>query len=160
MRRFLSSLLGFILLLIVWMQPAQAASTILPSASETADCESILEEWNLAYMGEGVEGETSGYAALEEIGDGETMLGCAIRTGEIRFWMIPLFVNYVLEFLIGLAGLIAVLMVVIGGYYYIYGAITDDKEKGKTIISYALGGFMLVLSSWFLVNLLLLAVSA
>lgn len=157
MRRFFSSLLVLTLFLAVWVQPAYAASTILPTAADDVSCEFILDAWEEAYMGE--DGSSGGYTALPTEAP-DTMLACAIRTGDIHFWMIPLYVNYVLEFLIGLAGLIAVLMVVIGGYYYIYGAITDDKEKGKTIITYALGGFMLVLSSWFLVNLLLLAVSA
>ena len=96
--------------------------------------------------------------------DGDAMtrdfLGCAIKLGQVKFWMIPYFVNYVLEFMINIAGVLVVLMIIIGGYYYIYGAVTDDKEKGKAIITYAIGGYVLVLSSWFIVNAILLAVSS
>ncbi len=47
-------------------------------------------------------------------------------------------------------------MILVGAYYYIAGGISEDKEKGKTIIKYAIGGFVLVLASWTLVNVLLL----
>ena len=73
--------------------------------------------------------------------------------------MVPYFVNYALEFVINVAGILVVLMIVIGGYFYIYGAVSEDKDKGKTIITYAIGGYVLVLTSWFIVNALLLAVT-
>lgn len=98
---------------------------------------------------------------LNDIGvdKGEEILGCAIRSGYMKFWMLPFFILFALEFLIELSGAFAVLMVMVGAYYYIAGGLTDDKEKGKTIITYALGGFVLVLASWALVNLLLLALT-
>lgn len=90
----------------------------------------------------------------------EAILGCALKTGEIQFWMVPYFVVFALEFVIDLAGLIVVLMIMVGGYYYIAGGLTDDKEKGKTIIMHALGGFVLVLTSWIIVNIILLALTS
>lgn len=89
----------------------------------------------------------------------QELLGCALKTGQLKFWMIPYFVTFALEFIINVAGVLVVLMIVVGGYYYIYGAVTDDKEKGKTIIEYAIGGYALVLVSWFVVNAVLLAVT-
>lgn len=89
----------------------------------------------------------------------EELLACAVKSGEIKFWMIPHFVNYALDFVIRVAGVLVVLMIVVGGYYYIYGAVTDDKEKGKTIVTYAIGGYVLILTSWFIVNAVLLAVT-
>lgn len=95
-----------------------------------------------------------------EKSDIEAILGCALKSGEIQFWMVPYYVIFALEFVIELAGLIVVLMIMVGAYYYIAGGLTDDKEKGKTIITYALGGFVLTLSSWILVNILLLALTS
>ncbi len=90
----------------------------------------------------------------------EAILGCALKSGEIQFWMVPYYVIFAMEFVIELAGLIVVLMIMVGGYYYIAGGLTQDKEKGKTIITYAIGGFVLTLSSWILVNILLLALTS
>ncbi len=87
------------------------------------------------------------------------MLACGLKSGNMHFWMVPYFVNYALEFVINVAGILVVLMIVVGGYFYIYGAVTEDKEKGKTIITYAIGGYVLVLTSWFIVNAVLLAVT-
>lgn len=92
--------------------------------------------------------------------DIEAILGCALKTGEIQFWMVPYYVIFAMEFVIELAGLIVVLMIMVGAYYYIAGGLTQDKEKGKTIITYAIGGFILTLSSWILVNILLLALTS
>ena len=92
--------------------------------------------------------------------DIEALLGCALKTGNIQFWMVPYYIVFALEFVIELAGLIVVLMILVGAYYYIAGGLTDDKEKGKTIITHALGGFVLTLSSWIIVNIILLALTS
>ncbi len=92
--------------------------------------------------------------------DIEAILGCALKSGNIQFWMVPYFVVFALEFVIDLAGLIVVLMILVGAYYYIAGGLTDDKEKGRTIITHAIGGFILVLCSWIIVNIILLALTS
>lgn len=84
---------------------------------------------------------------------------CAVKTGYIKMWMLPFFIAWILEFIINLAGLISILMIMIGAYYYIAGGLTDDKEKGKTIIKYAIGGLVLTMLSWVIVQVLLLAVT-
>lgn len=126
------------------------ANSVLPEAGDEYYCEAIFKYGDPSLVQEEFAKDDSDWSGL---------LGCAIKTGQVKFWMIPYFVNYVLEFAINIAGVLVVLMIVIGGYYYIYGAVTDDKEKGKTIIMYAIGGYVLVLSSWFIVNAILLAVS-
>ncbi|MFT7183959.1 MAG: hypothetical protein ACI9QC_000285 [Oceanicoccus sp.] len=60
----------------------------------------------------------------------------------------------------GIAGLLSVLMILVGAYYYIAGGISDDKEKGKTIIKFAIGGLILTSLAWILVNFLLLLITA
>lgn len=89
----------------------------------------------------------------------EFWLGCAIKSGQIKFWMIPYFINYALDFVLSIAGLISILMILVGAYYYIAGSLSDDKETGKTIIQYALLGLVIALSSWSVINLLLLALT-
>ena len=141
---------------------ANAANTLLPEGGETVknktieQCITAVNDWTAAYAEEGYTGLKDGYGDLSK----EEMMACALKSGNMSFWMVPFFINNVLEFIIALAGLITVLMILIGAYYYIGGGVTDDKEKGKTIIKYALGGFVLVLSSWVLVNVLLLVLTA
>ncbi|MFA5855216.1 MAG: pilin [Candidatus Gracilibacteria bacterium] len=122
-----------------------AAAGLLPEAK---NCETLMttnESWE-----EDIKKADADYAAI---------LGCAIQNGEVHFWMLPYFVKYILGFVVSLSGLVIVLMIIVGAYYYIAGGLTDDKEKGKTIIKYALYGFVLILCSWTLVNVLLLALT-
>ena len=64
-----------------------------------------------------------------------------------------------LEWVINLAGLISVLMILVGAYFYIWGGLGDDKTKGKQVIMYAIGGLVLTTVAWFLVNVILLAIT-
>ncbi len=87
------------------------------------------------------------------------LLGCAINSGRITLAMIPYFITYFSNFLLGMAGLIAVLFVVLGGYRYVIGGLTEDKEKGKQTIMHALMGFGLSLLAWAIVNIVMAAVT-
>lgn len=139
-----------------------AATSVLPQTSdEWFNCDRTDETywpiWESIFNDSDYLKEVLDTATKDQI---EAILGCALKTGEVQFWMVPYFVVFALEFVIDLAGLIVVLMIVVGGYYYIAGGITDDKEKGKTIITHALGGFVLVLTSWIIVNIILLALTS
>lgn len=81
------------------------------------------------------------------------ILGCAIQLGRIRLFMIPFFITYIIQFLLGIAGILAVLFVVFGGLKYVLGGLTEDKESGKKIITHALVGLLVALSAWIIVNL-------
>ena len=87
------------------------------------------------------------------------VLGCGIKTGRIGFWMVPYFVTYLINFLLGLSGLICVLFIVIGGYRYVVGGLTEDKEKGKHTIRDALMGMGIALLAWTIVNVIINAVT-
>lgn len=146
---------------------ALAVDTVLPGAGEDVSdyltpeqCGDAVDAWSREYAELGYYGLPDTLSVEGYDMTSEDMMACALKSGNMSFWMIPFFVNNVLEFIIGLAGLIAVLMIMVGAYYYIAGGVTDDKEKGKTIIKYALGGFILVLVSWTLVNILLLFLTA
>lgn len=90
---------------------------------------------------------------------GET-IGCALKVGKIRLYMIPYFVTFLIQFLLSIAGLIAVLFVVIGGYQYVVGGVTEDKEKGKKTIQQALIGLVVSLSAWIIVNFIQIALTS
>ncbi len=82
------------------------------------------------------------------------VLGCAIKYGLVQLWMFPFFLVQLLEFLVALAGMLCMFFIVLGGYHYIYGGITDEKEKGKKTVMYAIMGFIVVLVSWIVINII------
>jgi hypothetical protein len=81
-------------------------------------------------------------------------LACAIKTGKLRLWMLPYFVQYIANFFIGVSGVISMLFVVLGGFWYMTGGITDGKDKGKKTIFYALVGLVITLLAWIIVNVI------
>lgn len=83
------------------------------------------------------------------------ILGCAIKTGDIKLWMIPYYIRYILELIIGLAGLVSVGGIVYGGYFYLFSGITEDKEQGKNAIKNAIIGIVLSLTAWAIVNIVI-----
>jgi hypothetical protein len=62
------------------------------------------------------------------------------------------FFNYLLKTVIGLAGILAVLMIVIGGIQYVSTDSWSGKDSGKKRIQAALGGLLLALSSYLILN--------
>lgn len=82
-----------------------------------------------------------------------SILACGIRTGAMKLWMIPYYIRFMLEFVISLAGLIAVAGTVYGGYLYMFGGISDEKEKGKKAIMYGVIGMIMTLVAWAVVNI-------
>lgn len=140
-----------------------AATSVLPETSdEYFECDPSNESdwgfWKALFEGDSDYVKEIIDAAPKE--DVEAILGCALKSGEVQFWMVPYYIVFIMEFVVQLAGLIVILMIMVGAYYYTAGGLTDDKEKGKTIITYAIGGFVLTLSSWILVNILLLALTS
>ena len=83
------------------------------------------------------------------------ILGCGIKTGDIFLWMIPYYIRYILEFIIGLAGIIAIGGIIFGGYLYLFASISESKERGKLTIIYGLGGFIITLIAYAVVNIVL-----
>lgn len=120
---------------------------ILPGTEETAEnCKTKLDEFQTNFETKIQEFNTN------QNGYRTTILGCAVKTGRIELWMIPYYITYSVQFILTIAGTICVLFILIGGYYYIFGGISDDKEKGKNTIKYAIIGFIVVLMAWILVN--------
>ncbi len=72
---------------------------------------------------------------------------------QFELYDIPCYATYLIEVLVYFAGGIAILFVVIGGYQYMLGGVTEDKEAGKKTLLYAIGGFALVVLAWTIVNI-------
>lgn len=89
----------------------------------------------------------------------QDILSCALERGELHLWMLPYFVTGIVNFLIYIAGTIAVLFVLLGGFWYMTGGLTDDKEKGKKTITYALMGLVITLLAWIIVNIIMVQVT-
>ena len=138
------------------------SGTVLPETSGSMEeCETISRYVNL-HSGE----VKNAIGARESIAvpgafivKPNDFLGCAIKTGDIKLWMIAFYIRYLLEFVIGLVGLISVGGVIYGGYFYLFSGITEDKEKGKNAIKNAIIGIVLSLSAWAIVNIVMALVT-
>lgn len=144
-----------------------ASGTVLPGGSKSASayldeaqCKSAVEAWIQEYEKKGLNGLPETISVEDYDTTSDDMLSCAIKSGYIKFWMVPFFIRNIMQWLISIAGLISLLMTMVGAYYYIYGSLTDDKDKGKTIIKYALGGLILTTLAWVIVNVILLAITS
>ena len=98
-------------------------------------------------------------AKLKDRKDVSKILGCGIITGDIHMWMVPYYIRYLLEFIIGIAGLIAVGGIVYGGFVYIFSGVSEDTDKGKKAITYGIIGMVLTLLSWAIVNIVIALVT-
>lgn len=76
----------------------------------------------------------------------------SFQTGNFQLWQLTDYAFYLVELLVFFAGGIAVLFIVIGGYQYMIGAVSEDKEAGKKTLGFALGGFAVCLLAWLIVS--------
>ena len=115
------------------------SSTVLPKVTKEVDCNSLLNAFN----------NLGGTIASNDT------LACAITTGRISLPMVPFFIKYFSNYLLGLVSLVALLFTVIGGFMYTASGLTDSKDKGKKYITNALMGMALAFLSWSIVNVIL-----
>lgn len=87
-------------------------------------------------------------------------LASKIRCGLMQMGDIPYYIKHALEFFIWLAGTVAVIMVMVGGYQYAIGGITENKEQGKKTITAALIGLMVTLVAWVIINVVQAIITA
>lgn len=145
-------------------QAGDTGGTVLPVTQfdDIKDCERVMFHVNIDVdtvkkivtkrESQALEGITPPVTAND-------ILGCAIKTGDIKLWMVPFYVRYILEFVIGVAGLLVVGGIVYGGYLYLFGALTEQKEQGKKAIINSLIGLVLSLSAWAIVSIVIQFVS-
>jgi hypothetical protein len=120
--------------------------TILPAVEEGVDCKTTLDE--LETRKNPVEDFKSNDQSYRD-----TILACGIKTGRIHFWMVPHYIVYVIEFLVGISGVVAILFLVVAAFRYIFaGAAEGQREAAKTSIKNALLGLVIVFASWIVVN--------
>lgn len=173
MKKIICSLVvGFILSIQLFAVPvfAQGLGTLIPKAEENFVCADQYEETEQDVNGKKMivkslvrKGEMS---ILEEKEDPaktfresddqyrNSILACGIETGKIHFWMIPYYVVNFIEFLIGIAGLIAILFLVIAGYQFVISGATDKRDAAKGTVMHALTGLVIVLVAWVVVNII------
>ena len=91
---------------------------------------------------------------VEGYGDVCIGLADAIRTGNLHLRQLSCFIKYFSQTLIGIAGTLAVIFVIIGGYRLVFGA-DAAKDDAKRTILYALIGLAVSLLAWILVDIVL-----
>lgn len=149
---------------------AFAQGTILPETSIelVGECQVVmLEVEKHMFVVKKEVFEDRGFYTLEgfdEITGGDPInstdiLGCGIKTGDISLWMIPYYIRYVLEFVIAIAGLIAIAGIVYGGYLYLFAGFSDNKDQGKKAIIFGIVGFAMTLLAFALVNIVIALVT-
>ncbi len=89
-------------------------------------------------------------------GTGGACMGLAtmIQTGNIHLRNLPCFVKFFTQTLVGVAGSLAVIFVMIGGYRYVVDS-DENKDKAKKTITYALIGLAISLLAWVIIDLVL-----
>jgi hypothetical protein len=83
------------------------------------------------------------------------VLACGIKTGSIHLWMIPYYIRYILQFIIGMSGLAAVGGIIYGGYMYLFAGVSSEKDQGKKAIQYGIIGMVMTLVAWAFVNIII-----
>ena len=135
-----------------------ASAQILPKSAETFKCKGsdgkLDPPVNAAFQG------IDAFKTAVKDGGLDNYLGCAIKTGKIRLFMMPFFVTYLIQFLLQIAGLIAVLFIVFGGFKYVTGGLIEDKESGKKAVLHAIIGLLVALSAWIVVNFIQMALTS
>lgn len=62
------------------------------------------------------------------------------------------YINGLYKLAVAAASVLAVIMIIIGGFDYVSTDAINNKEEGKSIIKSALGGLLLVLASWIILH--------
>ncbi|MEK7180436.1 MAG: pilin [Patescibacteria group bacterium] len=62
------------------------------------------------------------------------------------------YLQFVFQFAIGITGILAVIMIILGGITYLSTDAVSGKTEGKNMISNALWGLLLAILSWLILN--------
>lgn len=134
--------------------PYQVANAqILPSPAKDFNCSTEYDKKVDLYKALNTSEGFDAFIKSDKANGFGNALGCAVKLGRIRLYMMPFFITYLTKFLLGIAGLISVIFIILGGYNYATGGLTEDKEGGKKYIKNALIGLVVSLSAWIVVSL-------
>lgn len=78
--------------------------------------------------------------------------GCDFIKGDMKMSCIPNYIKYLIDIIVGIAGTIAVIFIMVGGFKYIISGISEDKEAGKETIKHALIGLVITGLAWIIVT--------
>lgn len=81
--------------------------------------------------------------------------GKKLREWNIHIDDIPVMIKNATDFLMWIAGTIAIIFVIIWAYKILFGSLEQDKTKWRDTIIMALWGFALASLAWFIVKLIL-----
>lgn len=76
------------------------------------------------------------------------------RTGDFTWVDIINFLLHLIQLLLSLAAVLAVILIMYGGFQIIFGTVIDDKESGKKTVRYSILGLIVILSAWIGVDIL------
>jgi hypothetical protein len=71
-----------------------------------------------------------------------------LRTGEVHIDHIPQLINWAINFLLGIAGTISIIFIIIWAYQIAIGSLTQQKTKWRDTIIMALYGFGIATLAW------------
>ncbi|MBI5755212.1 hypothetical protein HZA41_03275, partial [Candidatus Peregrinibacteria bacterium] len=133
-------------------------ATVLPGTPTTyPDCETYLKADN--NMDKSNIDDLK-YKLSTSSEEANKVLGCAIKTGRVRMFMIPYFIVYLIDVFVKLAATLCVLFIVIGGFQYAIGGISDEKEKAKKTILNAILGLVVTSMAWIVINVIQVAITS
>ena len=78
-----------------------------------------------------------------------------LREWDVSLSDIPNMIVAATNFLMWIAGTIAVIFVIIWAYQLLFGSLQQDKTKWRNTILMALGGFAIASLAWFIVKLII-----
>ena len=69
---------------------------------------------------------------------------------------IPKIISYATTFILGFAATVAVIMIIYGAFQMaLFGLTSQEKKKGQETIEHGIIGFVIAVSSWFIINMIM-----
>lgn len=79
-----------------------------------------------------------------------------LRNGDIGFSDIPKMISYATTFILAFAGTVSVIMIIYGAFQMaLFGLTAQEKKKGAETIQHGIIGFVIAVSSWFIINMVM-----
>lgn len=79
-----------------------------------------------------------------------------LREGNISFNDIPGMIKFATELILGFAATVSVIMIIYGAFQMaLFGLTSQEKKKGAETIEHGIIGFVIAVSSWFIVNMIM-----
>jgi hypothetical protein len=73
--------------------------------------------------------------------------------GTFELYDIPLYIKYLTDQTIGVAGILAIIFVMWGGYLYLIGSFNDSLDEGKRTLINVVWGLAIVSFAWMVIDL-------